>query len=111
MKKIKITESDLKIASASEVKKIFAEAGKSKEGKKAYADEMELFYFMEKIQKELKRRHLTKYAFAKNAGMNPFVLSRAMTNIEDAKYKTLKKMANGLGKGLRLELYDLPKHT
>ncbi len=110
MKKIKITEADLKIAPKDEVQKIFDEAGKSEEGRKAYADEMELFYFMEKVNKELKKKHMTKYALAKNAGINPFVLSRAMENIDDAKYQTLKKIANGLGKSLRLELVNSPGH-
>jgi hypothetical protein len=111
MKKIKITGDDLKIASKAEVRKIFDKAGKSAEGRRAYAEEMELFYFMEDINNELKKRHMTKYALAKNAGINPFVLSRAMANIDDAKFQTLKKLANGLGKGLRLELFDLPKYA
>ena len=110
MKKIKISEKDLKIASKKKVRKMFAEALKTEEGRKAYSQEMELFYFMEKIKKELKRKRMTKYKLAKNSGINPFVLSRAMENIDDAKYQTLRKMANGLGKSLRLELVD-PKSS
>ena len=60
---------------------------------------------------ELKKRHMSKYALAKNAGINPYVLTRAMANIDDAKFQTLKKMANGLGKGLRLVMFDLPENT
>jgi len=111
MKKIKITEADLKIVPQAEMQKIFDKAAKTKEGRRAYEEEMELFYFMEDINTELKKRHMSKYALAKNAGINPFVLSRAMANIDDAKFQTLKKMANGLGKGLRLELYNLPKRA
>lgn len=106
--KIVIMEADLKIAPREKVKKMFAKALRTDEGKKVYSDEMELFYFMEKLNAELKKRHMSKYALAKNAGINPFVLTRAMANIDDAKFQTLKKMANGLGKGLRLEMFDLP---
>lgn len=108
MKKYKITEDDITIVPEKEMEKIFERALKTKEGREAYDEEMALFYFMESVNNELKKRHMSRYALAKNAGINPFVLSRAMDNIDDAKYQTLKKMANGLGKGLRLQLVDLP---
>jgi len=110
MKKHRITEDDVKIIPGEVVDRILDKALKTKEGRKAYDEEMALFYFMESINNELKKRHMSRYALAKNAGINPFVLSRAMENIDDAKYQTLKKMANGLGKGLRLQLVDLPGH-
>jgi uncharacterized protein len=110
MKKYKITEDDITIVPGEVMDKIFDKASRTKEGRQAYAEEMELFYFMESINNELKRRHMSRYALAKNAGINPFVLSRAMENIDDAKYQTLKKMANGLGKTLRLQLVDIPGH-
>jgi hypothetical protein len=110
MKKYRITEDDVKIIPGEVVDRMLDKALKTKEGRKAYDEEMALFYFMESINNELKKRHMSKYALAKNAGLNPFVLSRAMENIDDAKYQTLKKMANGLGKGLRLQLVDLPGH-
>jgi DNA-binding phage protein len=109
--KIVITEADLKIAPKEKVEKMFRKALQTEEGKKAYADEMELYFFMEKLNSELKKRHMSKYALAKNAGINPYVLTRAMANIDDAKFQTLKKMANGLGKGLRLVMFDLPGNT
>lgn len=113
MKKYKITEDDVKVIPGDVVDRLLDKALKTKEGREAYDEEMALFYFMESVNSELKKRHMSRYALAKNAGINPFVLSRAMENINDAKYQTLKKMANGLGKGLRLQLVDLPgrKHA
>lgn len=85
------------------IRKDFEKMMKDKKSAEIYKEEMAMFLFVEKLQEELERKHLTRYALAKRAGLKPQVVSQVMEG-ENAEVRTLVKLANGLGKKLILKL-------
>jgi hypothetical protein len=85
------------------IRKDFDRLMRNNEAREIYNEEMALFFFVEKLKAELERKHLTKYALAKRAGLNPQVVSQVLKG-DNAEIKTLVKLANGVGKQLILKL-------
>jgi ribosome-binding protein aMBF1 (putative translation factor) len=104
MEKIKLSKKQTTFVSRERINTMFDDLKHNKEAQKVYDDEMALFKFTESVNQELKKKHMTRYALAKKIGLNPFVVSRVMDNAENAQYKTLQKMAHGVGKRLEIKL-------
>jgi predicted transcriptional regulator len=67
------------------------------------AGERLLCEYVMSLEKILNEKHMTKYAFAKKAGLKPQVVSQVF-NGDNAELSTLVKMAQGAGKKLVLKL-------
>jgi ribosome-binding protein aMBF1 (putative translation factor) len=104
MKKIKLGKEQTAFVSAERINTMFNDLKFNKEAQKIYNDEMALFNFIESVNRELKKKHMSKYALAKKIGLKPFVVSRILDNAENAQYKTLRKIAHGIGKNLVLKI-------
>jgi hypothetical protein len=82
-------------------KKVFDKIHVSRE---EFQEELDLSDFLLSIERELDKKHMTKYAFAKKSGLKPQVVSRVFTNGNNAEVATLRKMAREVGKKLLLKL-------
>lgn len=97
----KLTKEQLTWATKAEVKRVFDKIHVSKE---EYAEEKALCEFLMSIERELGKKHMTKYALAKKAGLKPQVVARVFNNGENAEVATLAKIARGVNKRLVLKL-------
>jgi DNA-binding phage protein len=98
---MKLTKDQVTIAKKEDVKKVFDKIHVSN---KEFAEELALCNFLISIQKELDKKHMTKYALAKKAGLKPQVVSRVFDNGENAEVSTLAKIAHGVNKRLVMKL-------
>lgn len=98
---MKLTKSQVTIAKKSDEKAVFDKIRVSKE---EFIEEEALCDFLMKIEQELGKKHMTKYALAKKAGLKPQVVSRVFDNGENAEIATLSKIAHGVNKRLVLKL-------
>ncbi len=101
---MKPVKDQLTIAKKADIKRVLNKYNDRKERDEALKEELAMYDFIASVKKELVKRHMTKYALAKKIGLNPFVVSRVLDNAENAQYKTLQKMAHGLGKRLEMKL-------
>jgi DNA-binding phage protein len=98
---MKLTKEQVTIAKEEDVKKVF---NKIHVSRKEFTEELAMCEFFESIQRELNKKHMTKYALAKKAGLKPQVVSRVFDNGENAEINTLSKIAHGVNKRLVLKL-------
>jgi hypothetical protein len=98
---MKLTKEQITIAKKEDVKKVFDKIHVSG---KEFTEELALCNFLISIQKELDKKHMTKYALAKKAGLKPQVVSRVFDNGENAEVSTLSKIAHGVDKRLVMKL-------
>jgi|ERR1035437_4622171 ribosome-binding protein aMBF1 (putative translation factor) len=101
---MKPTKDQLTIAKKADIKRVLNKYNDRKERDEALKEELAMCDFIASVKNELVKKHMTKYALAKKIGLNPFVVSRVLDNAENAQYKTLQKMAHGLGKRLEMKL-------
>lgn len=95
------TKEHLTWATKKAEKKVFDKIHVSR---KEYEEEKALCEFLMSMERELEKKHMTKYALAKKAGLKPQVVSRVFDNGENAEVSTLTKIAHGVNKRLVLKL-------
>lgn len=98
---MKLTKKQVTNAKKESVKKFFDNINVSQN---EFKDELALCDFLSSVEKELDKKHMTKYALAKKAGLKPQVVSRVFDNGENAEVATLSKIAHGVNKRLVLKL-------
>lgn len=98
---MKLTKKQITFAKKKDIKKVFDKISVSRA---EFKKELALSDFLYSLERELNKRHMTKYAFAKKAGLKPQVISRVFNNGINAEVETLSKMAMGVGKKLLLKL-------
>jgi len=96
-----LTKDQITIAKKEDVKKVF---DKIRISRKEFKEELAMYEFLMSIERELEKKHMTKYALAKKAGLKPQVVSRVFDNGENAEVSTLTKIAHGVNKRLVLKL-------
>jgi hypothetical protein len=95
---MKLTKKQITFAKKEDVKKVFDKIHITPE---EFQEELALSDFLYSLEKELDKRHMTKYALAKKSGLKPQVVARVFNN-ENAEISTLSKMAHGAGGKLEL---------
>ncbi len=98
---MKLTKKQVTTAKKENVRKFFDNINVSPS---EFKDELALCDFLSSVEKELDKKHMTKYALAKKAGLKPQVVSRVFDNGENAEVATLSKIAHGVNKRLVLKL-------
>ena len=101
---MKLSKDQITIAKKADVKRALNKCNDRKERDAALKEELVMYDFIASVKKKLVKKHMTQYALAKKIGLNPIVVSQALNNPENAQYKTLQKMAHGLGKRLEMKL-------
>lgn len=101
---MKLTKDQITIAKEKDVKRVFDKIHNRKETRESFKEELALCEFLMSIQKELDKKHMTKYALAKKSGLKPQVVSRVFDNGDNAEFSTLSKIAHGVNKRLVLKL-------
>ena len=99
MKKIKITEKDLKLTPFEE---IFRKASKSKEFRQTYKAEMLRIRLAKHIRELRIAHHLTQKAVAKRARMPQSVIARIESGDRGISVDTLGRLAHSFGKEVQL---------
>ena len=98
---MKLTKDRIAFAKKSYEKRVF---NKIRVSRMEFNEELVLCEFLTFIQRELRKKHMTKYALAKKAGLKPQAVARVFNNGENAEVGTLSKIAHGVNKRLVLKL-------
>jgi len=99
-----ISKASVSLVGKKKIAKFWKKTMKSKEAREGYLEAEALYNFVEKLNLKMKKKHLSYYAVAKNAGIDHQSLARILNGAKNAEVSTLSKVAYGVGSKLNLGL-------
>ena len=103
-KKNSKSKADASLIGKKRIDEFWKKTMKNKEAQAGYAEAEALYEFVEELKKIMKKKHMTYYAVAKNAGIKHQIIARVLNGADNAEVSTLSKLAHGVGKKLVLKL-------